>query len=52
MNGVIVTGDLFNMFVFMEVALFSAFALVAYGAKAEEFEAAFKYAVYGMQFLR
>jgi multicomponent Na+:H+ antiporter subunit D len=47
MNGVIITGDLFNLYVFMEIALFSAFALVAYGSKAEEFEAAFKYAVMG-----
>jgi multicomponent Na+:H+ antiporter subunit D len=47
MNGVIITGDLFNLFVFMEIALFSAFALVAYGNKAEEFEAAFKYTVMG-----
>ena len=47
MNGVILTGDLFNLFVFMEVTLLAAFALVAYGGKAEEFEAAFKYAVMG-----
>jgi multicomponent Na+:H+ antiporter subunit D len=47
MNGVIATGDLFNLFVFMEIALFSAFALVAYGGRAEEFEASFKYAVMG-----
>jgi multicomponent Na+:H+ antiporter subunit D len=47
MNGVIITGDLFNLFVFMEVALFSAYALVAYGAKAEYFEASFKYAIMG-----
>jgi multicomponent Na+:H+ antiporter subunit D len=47
MNGVIITGDLFNLFVFMEVGLFSAFALVAFGNKAEEFEAAFKYTVMG-----
>lgn len=47
MNGVIITGDFFNLYVFMEIALFSAFALVAYGSKAEEFEAAFKYAVMG-----
>ncbi len=47
MNGVILTGDLFNLFVFMEVALLSAFALVAYGGKAEEFEASFKYVVMG-----
>jgi multicomponent Na+:H+ antiporter subunit D len=47
MNGVILTGDLFNLFVFMEIALFAAFALVAFGNKAEEFEAAFKYTVMG-----
>ncbi len=47
MNGVIITGDLFNLYVFMEIALFSAFALVAYGGRAEEFEASFKYAVMG-----
>ena len=47
MNGVLITGDLFNLYVFMEIALLAAFALVAYGTKAEEFEAAFKYAVMG-----
>ena len=45
MNGVVVTGDLFNLFVFMEIALFAALALVAYGGQAHEFEASFKYAV-------
>ena len=45
MNGVLVTGDLFNLFVFTEIALFAAFALVAYGGRAHEFEASFKYAV-------
>lgn len=47
MNGVIITGDLFNLFVFMEIALFAAFALVAYGGQAEELEASFKYAIIG-----
>ena len=47
MNGVIVTGDLFNLYVFLEIALIAAYALVAYGSKAEEFEASFKYAVMG-----
>ncbi|MFA5728593.1 MAG: proton-conducting transporter membrane subunit, partial [Candidatus Neomarinimicrobiota bacterium] len=47
MNGVIATGDIFNLFVFMEIALFSAYALVAFGGKAEEYEASFKYAVMG-----
>ncbi|MBM3304585.1 MAG: NADH/ubiquinone/plastoquinone (complex I) [Candidatus Aminicenantes bacterium] len=45
MNGVVVTGDLFNLFVFMEIAILAALALVAYGGRAHEFEAAFKYAV-------
>jgi multicomponent Na+:H+ antiporter subunit D len=45
MNGVLLTGDLFNLFVFMEIALLAAFALVAYGGRAHEFEASFKYAV-------
>ena len=47
MNGVILTGDIFNLYVFMEIALLAAFALVAFGCRAEEYEAAFKYAVMG-----
>lgn len=44
MNGVIVTGDIFNLFVFMEIALLAALALVAFGGRAYELEASFKYA--------
>ncbi len=47
MNGVLLTGDLFNLYVFMEIALLAAFALVAYGGRSHEFEASFKYAVMG-----
>ncbi len=47
MNGVISTGDLFNMFVFMEIALLAAFALVSFSGESVEFEASFKYAVMG-----
>lgn len=47
MNGVLVSGDLFNMYVFLEVAAISAYALVAFGIGAEELEASFKYAVMG-----
>jgi multicomponent Na+:H+ antiporter subunit D len=47
MTGVLITGDLFNLFVFMEIALLAGFALVAYGGQAHEFEASFKYAVMG-----
>jgi len=47
MNGIIVTGDLFNLFVFLEIASISSYALVAFGTEAEELEASFKYAVMG-----
>jgi len=45
MNGVVITGDLFNLFVFLEIASVASYALVAYGTEREELEAAFKYAV-------
>jgi len=47
MNGVIVTGDLFNLFVFLEIAAISSYALVAFGTEKHELEAAFKYAIMG-----
>jgi len=47
MNGVIITGDLFNLFVFMEIAAIASYALVAFGCEHEELEAAFKYGVLG-----
>lgn len=47
MNGVIATGDLFNLFVFLEVASVASYALVAFGTGRQELEAAFKYAVMG-----
>jgi len=45
MNGIIVTGDLFNLYVFLEIASISSYALVAFGTEAEELEASFKYAL-------
>ncbi|MBU4376019.1 MAG: NADH/ubiquinone/plastoquinone (complex I) [Candidatus Omnitrophica bacterium] len=45
MNGVIITGDIFNLFVFLEIASVASYALVAYGTDAEELEASFKYLV-------
>lgn len=45
MNGIIITGDLFNLFVFLEIASIASYALVAFGTEAEELEASFKYAV-------
>src|SRR3989338_10620202 len=47
MNGVIITGDLFNLYVFLEIASIASYALVAFGTEAEELEASFKYAVMG-----
>ncbi len=47
MNGVVITGDLFNMFVFLEIASVASYALVAFGTERHELEAAFKYAVMG-----
>jgi multicomponent Na+:H+ antiporter subunit D len=47
MNGVVLAGDLFNMFVFLEVAAISSYALVGFGCEAEELEAAFKYLILG-----
>ncbi len=47
MNGVILAGDMFNLFVFMEIASIASYSLVAFGTGAEELEAAFKYQVMG-----
>ena len=47
MNGVVLAGDLFNMFVFLEIAAIASYALVAFGCESEELEAAFKYLVLG-----
>jgi len=45
MNGVVITGDIFNLFVFLEIASVASYALVAFGTERHELEAAFKYAV-------
>jgi multicomponent Na+:H+ antiporter subunit D len=47
MNGVVLSGDLFNLFVFLEVASVASYSLVAFGTEKHELEAAFKYAVMG-----
>ena len=43
MNGLVLTADLFNLYVFLEVAAIASYALVAFGQKHDEVEAAFKY---------
>jgi len=47
MNGVVVSGDLFNLFVFLEIASIASYALVAFGVDADELEAGFKYLILG-----
>ena len=47
MNGVVLSGDMFNIFVFVEIAAISSYALVAFGVEKPELEATFKYQVLG-----
>ena len=47
MNGVVISGDLFNIYVFLEMAAIASYALVAFGIEKEELEASFKYQVLG-----
>ena len=47
MNGVALTGDMFNLFVFLEIASIASYALVAFGCEHEELEASFKYLILG-----
>lgn len=47
MNGVVLSGDLFNIYVFLEISAISSYALVAFGVERDELEATFKYQVLG-----
>jgi multicomponent Na+:H+ antiporter subunit D len=47
MNGVVLSGDIFNVFVFLEIASIASYALVGFGCGHEQLEASFKYAVLG-----
>ena len=43
----VLAGDLFNLFVFLEITAIASYSLVAFGVGAEELEASFKYQVLG-----
>jgi len=45
--GVTLSGDIFNLFVFLEIASIASYALVGFGCGHEELEASFKYMVLG-----
>jgi multicomponent Na+:H+ antiporter subunit D len=43
MNGLVLVSDLFQVYLFLEVAAIASYALVAYGLEHDELEASFKY---------
>ncbi len=43
MNGLVLSTDLFNVYIFLEVAAVASYALVAFGLEYDELEASFKY---------
>ena len=45
MSGVLMTGDLFDLFVYLEITSLAACTLVGFGTERQELEAAFKYGV-------
>jgi multicomponent Na+:H+ antiporter subunit D len=47
MYGMVISGDIFNMYVFLEIASIAAYALVAFGVEKHQLEASFKYQVLG-----
>lgn len=47
MNALALSGDMFNIYVFLEIAAVSAYALAAFGLGSDELEASFKYVILG-----
>lgn len=47
LSGVVLSGDIFNLYIFLELTLISAYTLVAYDLSKEGLEASFKYQVFG-----
>jgi len=47
MNGVVLSGDIFNIYVFLEISVIASYVLVAFGTEKRELEASFKYQVLG-----
>lgn len=46
-NGVLISGDIFTLYIFLEIAAISGYFLVAFGIAPDGLEASFKYAVMG-----
>jgi multicomponent Na+:H+ antiporter subunit D len=45
--GIVITGDLFNLFVFLEISSLSSYALIALGSRRQALTAAFQYLILG-----
>jgi multicomponent Na+:H+ antiporter subunit D len=48
MNGIVLAGDLFNLYLFIEMSAICSYALVAFGCESDELEASFKYLTLGV----
>lgn len=47
LNGILISMDFFNIYVFLEIASLSSYILVAFGLRTEELEASLKYSIIG-----
>ncbi len=47
MYGIVLSGDLFNMYVFLEIASIASYTLVSFGIEKQQLEASFKYQILG-----
>ncbi|MEW6556764.1 MAG: proton-conducting transporter membrane subunit [Elusimicrobiota bacterium] len=47
LNGIVLSGDIFNFYVFLEMVAFSSYALVAFGVEQPDLEASIRYQVLG-----
>ncbi len=47
MNGTLLSGDIFNRYVYVEVAVIASYVLVGFGCSVKELKAALKYAILG-----
>ncbi|MBI5573625.1 MAG: NADH/ubiquinone/plastoquinone (complex I) [Elusimicrobia bacterium] len=47
LNGIVLSGDIFNFYVFMEIVAFASYALIAFGVEQLDLEASIRYQVLG-----
>ena len=47
LNGLVLSGDIFNMYVFLEMACLASYSLVAFGCERQDFEASIRYQILG-----